>query len=94
MASVALAVAAMTLVPCIAAGNAALSMVPGGSPEPRLLAWLLPGGVDIAALALGLACAARLSKNKERDLALAGIVFSALVLIGCLAAALAITARP
>ena len=51
---------------------------------PPLLLWLLSGAVDIGVMALGLSLAGRLSRNERRGWGTAGIVVSAVVLVGWL----------
>jgi hypothetical protein len=55
------------------------------SAKPQLVARLLSAGVSIAVLALGLGCAALLTKNDRKGWAIGGVVASALILIAWLA---------
>ncbi len=84
IAGVILAVIALILLPTVFVGGVVLAMITSASQPPQLMEWLLGGAVDIAVLALGLSCAAVLSKNNRRGWAIGGIAVSALVLIGWL----------
>ena len=83
-----LAVTSLILLPSIFVGGILLAMMKPASAPPQWLDWLFVGAMDMAVLALGLSCAAALSQSNRRGRAVAGVVMSALVLIGWLVLAL------
>jgi len=83
-----LAMTSLILLPSTFVGAMLLAMMKSASAPPQWLDWLSVGAVNMAVLALGLSCAAALSQSNRRGRAIAGVVMSALVLIGLLVLAL------
>jgi tetratricopeptide (TPR) repeat protein len=81
IAGVILAVTELILLPCVFVGSVALLVITPMSELPWLREWLLNGALDIAVLALGLSCAAALSKNNRKGWAIGGVV-GALLAVG------------
>ena len=79
-----LAVSAMILLPGVFVGTMALATMMETSQVSQLMVWLLSGTIDVGVLAMGLSCAALLSRNNKRGWAISGVVISAVVLIGWL----------
>lgn len=85
IAGVALAVISLILLPSVFVGGIVLAMIiPMSELLERIFGWFLGGAVDIAVLALGLSCAAVVSRNNKKGWAVGGVIVSTLILVGWL----------